>query len=609
MKRVPNGEGNNRGAVWILFLNSDGTVKSHQKISDTEGGFTGTLDNGDQFGGAVASLGDLDGDGVGDLAVGVSTDDDGGPNRGAVWILFLNSDGTVKSHQKISDTEGGFTGMLDDDDRFGISVGTLGDHDGDGVGDLAVGVQRDDDGGFRRGAVWIVFLDNDGTVLSQQKISDTEGGFTGTLDDEDSFGYSVVSLGDLDGDGVGDLAVGALTDDDEGLDRGAVWLLFLNSDGTVKTHQKISDTEGGFTGTLDNGDLFGFSAALLGDLNADGVRDLAVGAIFDDDGGRDRGAVWVLFLNNDGTVQSHQKISATEGGFTGTLHQLDRFGNSVASLGDLDGDGLAVGAIGDDDGGPSHGAVWVLFLDGIRARSLDIKPGGCPNSFNRDSHGVLPVAVVGAESFDVTEIDVSSVLLSRADGVGDSVAPHEGPPGPHSVFEDVATPFDGETCDCHDLEGDGFLDLSMHFLSDEVVEALQLNDLPAGDLVELVVSGTLLDGTEFSASDCIRLVPPGTPPGMMAVGSNAPGVFIDVSPLDLQLDGGGFANFERTFPLGSVVTLTAPQEHQGRLFVGWNVTSALPLSRPTVLDGGTSIDIMILGDQQTIEAIYERGDR
>ncbi|MCH8993296.1 MAG: hypothetical protein IIA44_16280, partial [Acidobacteria bacterium] len=73
---------------------------------------------------------------------------------------------------------------------------------------------------------------------------------------------------------------------------------------------------------------------------------------------------------------------------------------------------------------------------------LDIKPGSCPNSFNRGSNGVLPVALVGTPDFDVTEVDISSLLLVRTDGVGGSIAPHEGPPGPHSVFEDVATPFD-----------------------------------------------------------------------------------------------------------------------------------------------------------------------
>jgi len=102
-----------------------------------------------------------------------------------------------------------------------------------------------------------------------------------------------------------------------------------------------------------------------------------------------------------GWVLSHQKISDTEGGFTGILDDVDLFGRSVASLGDLDGDGLgdlAVGALGDDDGGTGRGAVWVLFLDGVPRAiplPLDIKPGSCPNPFNRHGNGVLPMALIG----------------------------------------------------------------------------------------------------------------------------------------------------------------------------------------------------------------------
>ena len=129
--------GNARGAVWILFLNVDTTgrdpivtVKSHHKISDTSGDLPpGALDFTDNFGTSVAALGDLDGDGVGDLAVGAWHDDDGGTDRGAVWILFLNADGTVNSHQKISSTAGGGPPLNNGDD-FGSGVDSLCDLDG-----------------------------------------------------------------------------------------------------------------------------------------------------------------------------------------------------------------------------------------------------------------------------------------------------------------------------------------------------------------------------------------------------------------------------------------------------------------------------------------------
>ncbi len=367
--------GDGRGAVWMLFLNGDGTVKAEQKISDTAGGFQGTLDDLDVFGSSVAISGDLDGDGVLEIAVGAPQDDDGGcctrVERGAVWMLSLNDDGTVQAEQKISDTTGGFEGTLDWEDRFAWSVASSGDLDSDGVVELAVGAPFDDDGqsslpDAERGAVWVLFLGLDGTVKSEQKISDTVGGLQGMLDDFDLFGHAVASLGDLDGEGLADLADGAPGDDDGGPSRGAAWVLFLSLDGTVKSEQKISDTAGGFQGGLDNSDVFGRSVANLGDLDGDQIVDLAVGAPLDDDGGTDRGAVWVLFLNQDGTVKAEQKISDVAGGFQGALDDGDRFASSVASVGDLDGDGtteLAIGAPFDDDGGTDRGAVWVLFLN------------------------------------------------------------------------------------------------------------------------------------------------------------------------------------------------------------------------------------------------------
>ncbi len=209
------------------------TVASEEKISETAGGFGGDLDANDSFGRSVCRLGDLDGDGNVDLAVGASEDDDGGVNRGAVWILFLNTDGTVQAEQKVSSTAGGFVGLLGNSDEFGFSLSRLGDLDGDGTEDLAVGTPFDDGGGSNQGALWVLFLDVDGTVKAEQKIAEAVGGFGGILDPEDAFGISASSLGDLDGDGIGDLVVGAEGDDDGGNDQGAVWILFLGDSDTT----------------------------------------------------------------------------------------------------------------------------------------------------------------------------------------------------------------------------------------------------------------------------------------------------------------------------------------------------------------------------------------
>ncbi|MEZ6032244.1 MAG: PKD domain-containing protein [Planctomycetaceae bacterium] len=355
--------GTNHGAVFVLFMNADGTVKSHQKISDVEGGFNVTLDDNDAFGTSLAALGDLDGDGVTELAVGATGDDDGGSSRGAVYVLFLNSDGTVKANQKISAVEGNLTAALNDGDGFGSSLALLGDINDDGVADLGVGAVGDDDGGPSRGAVYVVLMNANGTVASHQKISNTEGGFTGALDDSDYFGKSLAVLGDLDHDGITELVVGSYSDDDGGNGRGAVYVLFMNSNGTVKSHQKISNTEGGFEGALADTDYFGFSLTGLGDFDSDGVNDLAVGAVGDDSGGNSSGAVYILYLNSNGTVKSHQKISATEGNLSASLEN-SQFSAALANLGDMDGDGINDLAVGAPlDGDTNRGAMFVLFLN------------------------------------------------------------------------------------------------------------------------------------------------------------------------------------------------------------------------------------------------------
>ena len=129
---------------------------------------------------------------------------------------------------------------------------------------------------------------------------------------------------------------------------------------------------------------------------------------------------------------------------------------------------------------------------------VDIKPGSCPNPFNIKTKGVLPVAVLGTEDFDVTTIDPATIQLTR-EGYEVGVSPLRW------SYEDVATPFEGELCECHDLNGDGYMDLTLKFKTQEVKDTLEL-EVEAGNTVPLLVTGNLKeeDGeTPIVGSDCI----------------------------------------------------------------------------------------------------------
>ncbi len=194
---------------------------------------------------------------------------------------------------------------------------------------------------------------------------------------------------------------------------------------------------------------------------------------------------------------------------------------------------------------------------------------------------MLPVALVGTGSFDVSQVDLDTLWLRRTDGAPGEVAPNFGPPGPSPTIEDVATPVEGEDqCECHEETGDGIDDLMLHFVTDDVVANLDLNSFSPGALVSLTLTGTLNDGTSFEVDDCVRLVPPGTPPGLLAVTSNLSGAWIDLTPPDNTIDEGGFANFVRSYPLTTEVTLTAPSAQLGWVFVGWNLFTAPGSSGP-----------------------------
>ncbi len=131
---------------------------------------------------------------------------------------------------------------------------------------------------------------------------------------------------------------------------------------------------------------------------------------------------------------------------------------------------------------------------------LDIKPRRCPNGIRRGTNATVWVALLGTDDVAVADVDLGSLELQRIDGIGEAIAPT------HKSYKDLTSPFAGELCGCHKSGKDGTVDLKMKFKTRDLVRVLALDDLARGSIVELVLTGTLEDGTPLSAIDCIRIV-------------------------------------------------------------------------------------------------------
>ncbi len=424
------------GIIALLFSNNYSNAQvttqwgpdGYVKIENNSGGFIANLESGDRFSRDHDQAGDINGDGIIDLVVGARSDDDGATDAGAVYIIFMNIDGTVQSNQKISATEGGFTDILNAGDFFGYGVAGIGDYDNDGIPDIAAtasgriyiihlnndGTVKDfvkneninsqglsaigdlnndgridlvacqstsNAGGNQRGAIQILFFDSTSNVISSSTvtISSTQGGFGTGLQDNDRFGgREVAMLGDIDNDGTKELAVGAFMSDGG---KGAIWILSLhNTTFNVVSKLKITEELNGFTDTLTtganpngtDGAQFGHALSKVGDLNGDGVPDLMTGA-----NQQNEGWGYVLYLNSDKTVKTFTRINNTDGGFGLVLDPVERFSRSISFVGDLRGDGTVAVNYGGGAGGT--GTLYLLFLNPC---DFDQQPG-----FNRWSGG------------------------------------------------------------------------------------------------------------------------------------------------------------------------------------------------------------------------------
>jgi FG-GAP-like repeat/FG-GAP repeat len=188
-------------------------------VSLTAGGASVILNgqsDGDKFGYSVASAGDFNGDGKGDVIVGATGDDNRGADSGSAFIFFgpIPWGTTINNPRKHADV---ILNGQNTYDYFGSSVASAGDFNGDGKDDVIVGTSSN--------SAFIFFGQNPKGQLTLTADADANVILNGQSDG-DKFGSSVASAGDFNGDGKDDVIVGAHLDDNRGADSGSAFIFF-----------------------------------------------------------------------------------------------------------------------------------------------------------------------------------------------------------------------------------------------------------------------------------------------------------------------------------------------------------------------------------------------
>ncbi|MBN2562703.1 MAG: FG-GAP repeat protein [Phycisphaerae bacterium] len=271
-----------------------------------------------KFGFSVAAAGDVNGDGYSDVIVGASEDTNGESHEGRAYVYHGSASGLSP--------DAGWTAAGDQSEcELGFSVATAGDVNGDGYSDLIVGAHHYDNGEEDEGRALVYH----GSASGPSSTAD----WTAESDQAGAeFGYSVAAAGDVNGDGYGDVIVGAPHYGNEDWREGRACAYLGSALGLSATASWIAEGN-------DYDARFGYSVSTAGDVNGDGYSDVIVGAAFYSNPVLYEGGVFVYHGADSG-------LSPTAN-WTAQANVLQaNFGSSVSTAGDVNGDGYSDVVIG-----------------------------------------------------------------------------------------------------------------------------------------------------------------------------------------------------------------------------------------------------------------------
>jgi len=453
---------------------------------------------GDRSGFAVSSAGDVNGDGIDDLIIGAwNADPHGKDFAGESYVVFGAVDlgvggvgtGGMFDLSSLNGDNGFVLKGIDPYDASGRSVSSAGDLNGDGFDDLVIGAWLANTNGQNlTGESYVVFGAADlgvggvgtGGSFELSSLNGSSGFVLNGVDARDRCGISVSSAGDVNGDGIDDLIIGAREADQIGkVFAGESYVLFgaanLGNGGVGMGGTFDLSSLNGFSGFairgIDADDYSGWSVSSAGDMNGDGYCDVIIGAPGASPNGIARsGESYLIFGAVDfgvggvgaGGSFDPSSLNGSNGFVLNGVDGDECSGYSVSSAGDVNGDGiddLVIGVWWDSNpiGNDRAGKCYVVY----GASNLGDGGVGSGGSFDLSKlNGTNGFVLHGIDGYDLSARSVSSAGDVNGDGIDDLlIGARAADPDGRDLAGESYLVFGRDLGPCPpDTNGDGILD-------------------------------------------------------------------------------------------------------------------------------------------------------